>query len=190
MYKIVTVCGLAIALLSFNACKNDKKTDEDDNEPAPGMVRLDVSLKKMINGKLTTTGLPITIDVPDTTKRIYGIEMLPTGELHVFVGKGFNLTINVTDETMDRKKKDIAGDDVDKFQNWVVQDSNALLYKTQMAQEEFHFYTIIRKGGHTYYVKEQRQGADGSVFYYSQPETQQMLNAAKTIMPLADNKQS
>ena len=110
--------------------------------------------------------------------------MLPTGELHVFVGKGFNLTINVTDETMDKKKADIAGDDVDKFQSWITQDSNAIVYKTQMAQEEFHFYAIIKKNGHTYYVKEQRQGADGSVFYYSQAEIQAMLQAAKTIMAL------
>lgn len=187
MYKKIALFALAIALVSFNACK-PKQAEDEDNDPAPGMVRLDLSLHKTINGTVTTTGLPVTIDVPDTTHRVFGIEMLPTGELHVFVGKGFNLTINVADETMDRKKKDIAGDDVDKFQSWVVQDSNAVLYKTQMAQEEFHFYSIIRKGGHTYYVKEQRQGADGSVYYYNQAETQQMLNAAKTITPLPEKK--
>ena len=188
MYKKLTLCGLVIALISFSSCKG-KKAEDDAPELAPGMVRLDVSLSSMTKdntGKdqMAVHGLPITIDVPDTDKRIHGVEMLPTGELHVFVGKGFNLTINVADETMDKKKGDIAGDDVDKFQSWVVQDSNAVLYKTQMAQEEFHFYAIVKKDGHTYYIKEQRQGADGSVYYYSQPETEAMLKAAKTILAL------
>ena len=184
MYKKFTLCALAIALISFNACKPAKPVDDDDNDPAPGMIRLDLSLHKTIGGKDATTGLPVTIDVPDTTHRVWGIAMLSTGELHVFVGKGFNLTINVADETMEKKKSDIAGDDVDKFQSWVTQDSNAIVYKTQMAQEEFHFYAIIKKGGHTYYVKEQRQGDDGTVFYYNQANVQLMLQAAKTITPL------
>jgi hypothetical protein len=188
MYKRLTICGLAVALISLNACKHN--ATQEDIPLAPGMIRLDVSLHKMMGGKDAVTGLPITIDVPDTTKKTWGLEMLPTGELHVFVGKGFNLTINVADETMEKKKSDIAGDDVDKFQSWVTRDSNAIVYKTQMAQEEFHFYAIIKKDGHTYYVKEQRQGADGSVFYYSQAEIQAMLQAAKTIMALPTEAKS
>ncbi|HSY76222.1 MAG TPA: hypothetical protein VK890_05160 [Bacteroidia bacterium] len=172
MNKKYIIAGLVCAMFSFNSCKHD--ADEGEPELGAGMIRMD----------LTPVGIPATIDIPDTTKLPHTIEALPSGDIHVSVNKGFNMLINVSGMDMDRKKKDIAGNDVDKFQSWVVQDSTAILYKTQMVNEEFHFYSIVRKGGKTFYAYDQTQGSDGNVTNFNQAQAQAMLDAAKTLHPL------
>jgi hypothetical protein len=173
MNKALLFGGIAFALVSFSSCKHGDKTEEQ--ELGAGMIRMD----------LTPYGLPATIDIPDTARKPHVIEARPDGSIHISVAKGFDFTINVSGMTMDRKKKDINGDDVDKFQSWVVQDSNTVLYKTQMVNEEFHFYAILKKDGKTFFVEDLRQGPDGNVSTFTQQDAQAMLNAAKTMMPLA-----
>jgi hypothetical protein len=180
MYKKITLCALCCAFLSFNSCKNGNL---DNDAPVPaGMVRLD----------LTKAGIPATIDVPDTTHKVYGIESQSSGSIHVFVGKGFHVLINVSGETVTMKKNDINGDDLNKPKTWVVNDTNALVYSTQKdtnafanAKEEFHFYTIVRKGKAVYYVQDLQQGANGDVYVFSQQDAQTMYNSAKSLTPAA-----
>ncbi len=169
MYKKYIIAGLVCGLFSFTSCKH--ANDDAEPELGAGMIRMD----------LTPLGIPATIDIPDTTKKPHAIEALPSGDIHVSVDRGFNMLINVSGMDMDRKKKDIAGNDVDKFQSWVVQDSNAILYKTQMVNEEFHFYSIIKKGGKAFYAYDQTQGSDGNVTNFSQKQAHDMLDAAKTL---------
>ncbi|MGP8216197.1 MAG: hypothetical protein ACLQQ4_11570 [Bacteroidia bacterium] len=175
MYKITIIGGLICAVFSLNSCKQNSNTEAEAEAPlAAGMIRID----------LTTEGVPATIDMPDTTQHAHVIETLPSGEVHITLDRWFNITVNVSGMNMDRKKKDIAGDDVDKFQSWVVQDSSSILYKTQMVNEEYHFYAIIKKGGKTFYAQDHSQGADGNVTYFSEPQIQAMLTAAKTLTPV------
>src|SRR6185312_9770775 len=148
MNKAFILGGVVMALVSFSSCKHGA----EEAPLAAGMIRMDLS----------PMGLPATIDIPDTTKKPHVIEARPDGSIHISVAKGFDFTINVSGMPMDRKKKDINGDDVDKFQSWVVQDSNAILYKTQMVNEEFHFYAILHKDGKTFYAEDLRQGPDGN----------------------------
>jgi len=178
MYKKLTLGALCCAILYFNSCKNGN-TEET---PVPvGMVRLD----------LTKAGLPATIDVPDTTKKINGIEALSSGSIHVFVGKGFHILINVSGEAVSMKKSDVNGDDLNKPKAWVVNDSNCILYSTQKdtnafanAKEEYHFYTVIRKGKASYYVQDMTQGSNGDVFVFGLQDAQTMLTSAKSLTPV------
>ena len=176
MYKKILLSASICTLIVLGSCKHKEEVQEA--ELAPGMIRM----------SLASVGMNVTIDVPDTEKKPHVIETLPSGDVHIMIDKpevGFNMLINVSGMDMDRKKKDIAGNDVDKFQNWVVQDSGAILYKTQMVNEEYHFYAILKKGDKTYYAQEQDQSSDGNVFNYNQAQAKAMLTAAKTITPVA-----
>jgi hypothetical protein len=178
MFKKITFLALCLGTISLNSCKHDATVDET---PVPdGMVRLDMS----------KAGINATIDVPDTSRKAWGIEAQSSGSVHVFVGKGFQLLINVSGEAIAMKKSDITGDDLNKPKQWIVNDTNNLLYSTQKdtnafanAKEEFHFYSILRKNGHTFYVQDMEQGADGNVYTFGQPEVQMMLTSAKSITP-------
>lgn len=181
MYKRITLLALCAGFLALTSCKHTANTD--DTNPVPdGMVRLD----------LTKAGLPATIDVPDTTHTIWGMEAMSSGSIHVFVGKGFQLLINVSGETIAMKKSDINGDDINKPKQWVVSDSNDLLYSTQKdtnafanAKEEFHFYAIVKKDKAAYYVEDLQQGSDGTVYTFGKEQAQTMLTSAKSITPAA-----
>jgi len=173
MYKSFFLSALVCAVITFSSCKHKEEVTEA--ELGPGMIRM----------SLASVGMNVTIDIPDTEKKAHVIETLPSGDVHVSVEKGFNILINVSGMDMNRKKKDIAGNDVDKFQSWVVQDSNDVLFKTQMVNDEFHFYAIVKKGDKTYYVQEQTQSSDGAVTNFTQDQAQTMLNSAKTITPAA-----
>ncbi|HTA82773.1 MAG TPA: hypothetical protein VK783_07570 [Bacteroidia bacterium] len=175
MYKTIILGGLICALFSFSSCKPKASEDADEAPLGAGMIRM----------SLSSVGMPVTIDIPDTEKTHYGIETLPSGDVHVYVNKGFNILINVSGMDMNRKKKDIAGNDVDKFQSWVTQDSSGIVYKTQMVNEEYHFYAIVKKGDKTFYVQEQSQGSDGNVTNFNQAQAQAMYESAKTITPVA-----
>jgi hypothetical protein len=183
MYKKIALFTLCCGLLSLNSCKpGEKKADTDENPVPAGMVRLD----------LTKAGINATIDVPDTTKKVNGIEAASSGSVHVFVGDGFQILINVSGEAMAMKKADINGDDLNKPKAWVVNDSNTILYSTQKdtnafanAKEEFHFYAIIKKGATSYYVEDMTQGADGTVHTFGKEAAQMMLTSAKSITPSA-----
>jgi hypothetical protein len=183
MSKKIILCALSCALLSLNACKNGAG---NDSGPVPeGMVRLD----------LTKSGIPATIDVPDTDRVAHGIEAQSSGSVHVFVGKNFHILINVSGETIAMKRGDANGDDINKPKTWVVNDSNYLLYSTQKdtnafanAKEEFHFYAIVKKDKATYYVQDMQQGADGDVHVFGQQAAQTMLTSAKSITPVAPTK--
>jgi hypothetical protein len=183
MLKKLTLCALVCGLVMFNSCKpkdNDQNTEE--TPIADGMVRLDLS----------KSGIMATIDVPDTTNKQHGIEASSSGAVNVFVGNGFHITINVSGETVAMKKSDANGDDINKPKQWVVSDSSNLLYSTQKdtnafanAKEEFHIYSVVKKGTASYYIEDIRQSTDGTDYVYSQQQAQLMLASAKTIMPKA-----
>lgn len=179
MYKKITLSAVVLALLTFGSCKPGTNNNEEEIPIPAGMVRINLS----------KSGLPATIDIPDTTKKIYGIEALSSGAIHIFVGNGFHLLINLSGQTVAAKKNDVmTNDDLNKPKTWVVSDSSNLLYSTQKdtnafanAKEEFHLYAIIKKGTNTYYVEDLRQGADGSVYVFTKDQAQIMLNAAKSL---------
>jgi hypothetical protein len=178
MYKKITLSGLAFALIAFSSCKPPANSDDNEAPVPAGMVRIN----------LTKSGIPATIDIPDTTKKINGVEALSSGAIRVYDGNGFNLLINLSGEAIAMKKNDINGDDLNKPKDWVVNDSNDLVYSTQKdtnafanAKPEYHLYAIIKKGTNSYYVEDQSQGADGNVHTFGKEQVQTMLTSAKSI---------
>ncbi len=181
MKKLPSIFCIALALCAMDSCKNGN-TNNSEAPLAAGMVRIDLS----------KWHLPATIDIPDTTRKVYGFVENSDGSLLINVGKGFYVSINVSGEPMSMKKNDINSDDLNKPKTWVVSDSNSLLYSTQKdtnafanAKEEFHFYCVVKKGTATYYVQELTQGADGTVYTFSKEQAQTMFNSAKTLTPVA-----
>jgi len=178
MYKKITLSAAVFALIAFSSCKPSGSTDENEAPVPAGMVRIN----------LTKAGIPATIDIPDTTKKINGVEALSSGAVYVHVGNGFHMLINLSGEAIAMKKNDINSDDLNKPKDWVVNDSNTLVYSTQKdtnafagAKQEYHLYAIIKKGTNSYYVEDQSQGADGNVHTFSKEQAQTMLTSAKSI---------
>ena len=180
MHKRIALFTICLGFLTLNSCKHEQ-AQEDANPVPAGMVRLDLS----------KAGINAAIDVPDTSHKLNGIEAQTSGTVHVYVGRGFHIMINVSGEAIAMKKSDLAGDDLNKVKTWVVNDSNNLLYSTQKdtnafanAKEEFHFYSLVKKGTTTYYIEDLQQGTDGTVYTFGQPEVQTMLNSAKSLTPV------
>ncbi|MEO6883688.1 MAG: hypothetical protein ABI199_06665 [Bacteroidia bacterium] len=160
MYLLV----LPLALY-LGSCKNGKSADDSDVVPA-GMVQVDLTSRG---------GLPITIDIPDTAQNKLTITVQSFGETDITIGTNFAIAISEGQGDMKLKQADIAGNDVDKFQKYITQDSTTLLYESQIVKPEFHFYTIVKTGKSAYVVQ------DMTSDIYPQDAIQTMLTSAKTI---------
>ena len=75
---------------------------------------------------------------------------------------------------MEQIKKDIAGNEVNKFQRYATEEDNALLYESKIVDSEFHFYYIL-KAGKTIYEIQDKKGDK----IYTEEQAQAMLDAAK-----------
>lgn len=178
--KKISLCLLIPALCALNSCKIGNNNDNEAPVP-PGMVRVDLSKWHLL----------ATIDIPDTTRKIYGFIENGNGSLLVHVGTGFYLTINVSGETVAMKKSDISGDDLNKPKTWVIADSNNLVYSTEKdtnafanAKEEFHLYCKVKKGNSTFFVQDLNQGTDGTVYTFSKEQAQTMFTSANSLTPI------
>ncbi|HVA98125.1 MAG TPA: hypothetical protein VNG53_04455 [Bacteroidia bacterium] len=152
--------------LYLGSCKNGKTADDSADVIPAGMVQIDLTSRG---------GLPITIDIPDTAQNKLTITVQSYGETDITVGKNYAISISQGQGDMKLKKADIAGNDVDKFQKFILQDSTTLMYQSQIVSPEFHFYTIVKTGKSAYVVQ------DLTSDIYPQEAIQTMLTSAKTI---------
>jgi hypothetical protein len=160
---------ISASVLVPAGCGNGKNDTVDTSVPQ-GMVAADLSEQ----------GMPILINVPDSTVGRLQIVPNPQGGVDVKVGKNFQITIlEGAGEGIDMKKKLITQDDVRKFVKYVVEEPNAIVWEWQMegGEPEFHFYAIIKAGEKSYEVFD----VIGEVF--SEKAAMDMLSAAKSIRP-------
>ena len=165
--KKLFLFAVRVFILSLAGCGNGK-TDDSANAGVPqGMVAADLSVQ----------GLPILVNVPDSTTGPLEIISNAQGGADVKVGKNFQMTITEGGGDMEMKKNDITHDDVRKFMKYIVEDPNALVWEWQMEgmEPEFHFYTVVKAGDKTFEVHD----AEGEAF--SEKSATQMLDAAKSI---------
>lgn len=166
----------AVSLFSFTSCGTGK-TDENLNAGVPqGMVAADLSAE----------GLPVLVNVPDSTTGILEITSNAQGGADVKVGKNFQMTITEGAGDFAMKKNDITTDAVRKFVKYIVEDANALVWEWQMEgmEPEFHFYAVVKAGEKSFEVRD----VEGEVF--SEKAAMQMLDAAKSIRMKAPKAES
>jgi hypothetical protein len=135
-----------------------------------------VSIPGMMEVDLSSNGLPITINVPDSTKGKLEIEDSKDGTIKLRVGKSFRISVFEDAGDIALKKSDISGDEVKKLKNFIIDEPTTLLYENQITDPEFHIYTIVKVGEKSFVV-EDLNGEE----MYSQEAAKLMLDAAKSI---------
>ena len=131
----------------------------------PGMMYLD----------LTSHGFPITLSVPDSTKGRFELITQSWGATEIKVGKDFQISITEGAGDIALAKSDVAGNDVNKFKRYVIDEPNTILYESEITQAEFHFYAIVKAGNTSYIVEDIKEEI------FSEKKAQKMVESAKTI---------
>lgn len=150
-----------VAAVAFMSCGGKK-----EHTTAAGMMELDMS----------SYGLPVIINVPDSSKGKLEVEDAKDGTKKIRVGKSFRIALfeDVGDITL--KKSDVSGDEVKKLKRYIVDEPTTILYENQMTDPEFHFYTIVKAGEKSFVVMD----LDGEEMY-SEEAARTMLESAKSI---------
>lgn len=155
--------SLAIVAAVFAASCGGGKTE--DKPVAAGMMELD----------LTAQGLPITIVVPDSVKRKLEIVVQSWGATEIKIGGNFQISIKDGEGDMALAKSDIAGNDVNKFKRYVVDEPTAIIWESQITEPEYHMYAIVKAGDRSYEIEDIK----GDMF--SEEDAKKMLEAARSI---------
>ena len=154
------IIAISVAMIG---CKGSKK---EETAEISGMIKVD----------LTSYGLPVTINLPDSTKGKLEIEAAADGTIKIKVRKAFQISLYEDPGDITLKKSDIAGDEVKKLQKYVIDEPTTILYETLITEPEFHFYTIVKAGDKSYVVED----IVGEIF--SEEAAKTMLESAKSIV--------
>ncbi|HTL81808.1 MAG TPA: hypothetical protein VL651_08905 [Bacteroidia bacterium] len=167
MKKIFFLAAVTSALV-WTACSGDKPATTEDVVPA-GMVAKD----------LKDQGLPLKINIPDSTNGAATITETPTG-VEVTVGAHFDILINSAsaEESDITKYKPIleAADELPK--TFTQPDSATLRWEVNLGSAPMcHFYHTVKIGTTTYYVRDNNNSAEP----FKAAEIDKMLNSAKSL---------
>jgi hypothetical protein len=164
MLKKLLVLIAIPALLTVAGCGNSKKADSD----VPGMSQYDMS----------SLGVPITMNVPDTTGAKLETVSQGSGTIEIKSGKDFQLSITPGEGDFALKKSDISSDEVKKFKRYVVDEPTTLIWESQVSglDPEFHFYVVAKAGKDSYLIEDIK---DGDAF--SEAAIKKMVDAAKSV---------
>ncbi len=159
--------ALSISLFSLSSC-GDGKADSNANAGVPA---------GMVAANLSEQGLPVLVNVPDSTIAPLEIIGNAQGGADVKVGKNFQMTITEGAGDMALKKNDITHDDVRKFVKYIVEEESAIVWEWQIEgmEPEFHFYAIVKDGERSFETRD----IEGGIF--SEKSATQMLESAKSI---------
>jgi hypothetical protein len=170
MKKIFLILSATAVLFS---CSNEKKEE--------------ISMAGMMELDLTSYGLPITINIPDSTKGRLQVVEQSWGAREITVGKAFRISINEGEDDIQLQKSDNTANEVKKLKKYVVDEPITIFYEMEIPsinQSEFHFMTIVKAGNTSYTVKD----IDGE--QYGEEAVKQMLESAKSIKPKEQEKKS
>lgn len=156
-----------ISLIALAGCGGAKDEDAQTIAVPQGMVAADLSGQ----------GLPVLINVPDSTTGPLEISENTQGGADIRVGQNFQMTVIEGPGNMEMKKNDVTHDDIRKLVRYVVEEPNAIVWEWQIEgmESEFHFYTILKAGEKTFEIHD----LEGEIF--SEKAVTQMLDAAKSL---------
>ncbi len=159
MIKKILILLAVPALFAVQSCK----TTATEDAPPPGMTEVD----------LNPYGLPMSIQAPDDSKGKLEVTNPLSGGTEIRVGKEYQLIIKLEDGDIALRKSDIAGDEVNKFKRYVVDEPTSIMWESQITDPEFHFYTIVKVGKDTYVIEDIKEE------HFSEALCKSMLDAAK-----------
>jgi hypothetical protein len=163
MYKANFVLPLVASLLLFS-CSESKEADAKIPE---GMVAIDLS----------QYGKGFVIYVPDTNGIGCHITEYPSGSLNIESGRNFGVSIREDAEDLNLKKKDLKEDEVNRLQNIIIDEPEALAWESSITTPEFHFVANKKIGNGSYSFSDLRE-AQGAPF--GKDAIMKMLESAKS----------
>ncbi|HTF02468.1 MAG TPA: hypothetical protein VK826_00520 [Bacteroidia bacterium] len=171
MKKLFVLAALALPLM-WTACSDKPATPE---EVIPkGMVAVD----------LTKLGHPVKINLPDSTNGV--LDSLETpGGIQLRIGNNFDLLVNTagTEEADIAKQKSLIEAQDAGASTFTVNDATTLVWETKFGElSMFHFYTVIKIGGDTYYVRDNNTNAENM---FKKEDVDRMLESAKSLRAMA-----
>lgn len=156
MKKIFFFLAVSCATL-LGACGGGDKKD-NEVKLAPGEY------------DLTKSGLSMVVSTPSEPI----VENAIAGTYSLKCSNEFQIDIVEGEGNMEQIKKDIAGNEVNKFQRYATEEDNALLYESKIVDSEFHFYIILKSGKTTYEIQDKKGDK-----IYTEEQAQTMFDAAK-----------
>lgn len=169
MKKLFIIAALALPLM-WTACNGDKPTEVQEEVVPKGMVA--VSLEKM--------GQPVKINAPDSTSGIMDTMATPNG-IQVRVGSKFDLLVNAggPEETDLAAQKSLIEATDAGMSTFTVNDATTLVWETKFGDlSMFHFYTVVKVGNDTYYVRDNITNPDNQ---FKKEDVDRMLESAKSL---------
>lgn len=162
MIKKLLILLAVPVLFASQGCGNATK---DESVQIPGMEEVD----------LNQFGLALAIQAPDGSKGKLEVTNPLSGGTEIRVGKDFQISIKLEDGDIAMRKSDIAGDDVNKFKRYVIDEPTTIMWESQITDPEFHFYTIVKVGKDTYVIEDIKEE------HFSETSAKAMLESAKAL---------
>ncbi len=168
MKKIFFLAAISSALV-WSACSGGASEVKEDVVPA-GMTAVD----------LKDQGLPLKINIPDSTNGVAMITETPQG-VEVKIGMHFDMIINSAsaEESDIAKYRPIleAADELPK--TFTQPDSATLRWEVNISDSPMcHFYHTVKIGTTTYYVRDNNNNPDNN---FKKEEVDKMLNSATSL---------
>ena len=159
---------LLFSILIFSSCGS--KQHEKSMVAPQGMSVLN----------LQKYGKPFSMLIPDSLKNRLSVSEESSGALEIRVGDNFAIAINEQAVDLELAKSDIAGDEVNRFKHYLVEEPFALVWESEIVGPEFHFY-LNRKIGNSEYSVQDIKDPEHKPF--SKEQIEKMVECARSIVP-------
>ena len=162
-------CKSVILLFIFLfviACGNK---EQKSNFSTEGLVNLDLS----------KFGKPFSIFVPDTISSKLSVQEQSNGALIIKVGNKFAISINEFKADIELKKQDIKDDEVNKFKAYILEQPNAIIWKSQITHPECHFLMNVTVNNADYSIEDLHNDDNTT---YSEEQIQRMYDSCKNLV--------
>lgn len=116
---------------------------------------------------LSSQGLPLIIKAPSeplVEAEASGYDVKSSDVFQLIVTEGGDI---------EQKKADIQSDEVNKLQQFIVDEPNALFYETKITEPEYHFYVVLKDNNSSFELQENKTKQ------FSKEEVKEMFEAAK-----------
>lgn len=164
MIKKITSLLICSSVILILACSTKKEEKEIVFVPPAGMEFLDIS----------STGMNLTLLIPDSAAGKLDTIMLPVGAYQIKRGKDFQITITEDGGTTATKKADNNNADLLKVKQYLIDEPNTLMWESGIADiSEFHFFHSAKLGNRTFVFENLKEES------FSKEAIQKMLDACK-----------
>jgi hypothetical protein len=168
MKKLLMIAAFALPLM-WTAC-GPKEVEQTEDVIPQGMRA--VSIKPM--------GLPVKINAPDSSFGSLDTMLTPNGA-QVRIGNNFDLLVNLggKEETDLAAVKALVEATDAGTSTFTVNDATTLIWETKFGDMSmFHFYTLVKVGNDTYYVRDNSFNPDNQ---FKKEDIDRMLESSKSL---------